>query len=264
MTMEKIFAVRYLLARRRDAVKRLRWRRKQSFRRRRAFAEKQAQQHVMFMCLLAVVACNLQGSGVRTQWAKERSSHWWEQVVNSTFTPRDWLENFRMCRETFLYLCDKLRSSIAKMDTTMRNAVPVEQRVALTLWFLSTGTDYRTIGHLFGVSKSTVCVVTKEVCASIVQCMLPDYVQVPTGAALEEVVKAFKTDHGFPQCAGAVDGTHIPIMSPQECPADYYNRKGWHSIILPGTVDSNGRLVDIYVRWPGRVHDAWVFANSSL
>ena len=151
MTMEKIFAVRYLLARRRDAVKRLRWRRKQSFRRRRAFAEKQAQERVMFMCLLAVVACNLQGSGVRTQWAKERSSHWWEQVVNSTFTPRDWLENFRMCRETFLYLCDKLRSSIAKMDTTMRNAVPVEQRVALTLWFLSTGTDYRTIGHLFGV-----------------------------------------------------------------------------------------------------------------
>ena len=72
MTMEKIFAVRsYVLARRRDAVKRLRWRRKQSFRRRRAFAEKQAQERVMFMCLLAIVACNLQGSGVRTQWARK-------------------------------------------------------------------------------------------------------------------------------------------------------------------------------------------------
>ena len=50
----------------------------------------------------------------------------------------------------------------------MTKAIPVEQRVALTLWFLSTNADYRTIGHLFGVSKSTVCIVTKEVCSAIV------------------------------------------------------------------------------------------------
>ena len=39
----------------------------------------------------------------------------------------------------------------------MRAAVPVEQRVALTLWFLATNADHRTIGHLFCVSKPTVC-----------------------------------------------------------------------------------------------------------
>ena len=169
-----------------------------------------------------------------------------------------------MSHDTFLYLCDKLRTTIAKMDTIMRKAVSMERRVALTLWFLSTGADYRTIGHLFGVSKSTVCVVTKHVCASIVKLLLPEYIQVPTGAALKEVVDGFKTDHSFPQCAGAVDGSHIPIVSPQECPADYYNRKGWHSIILQGTVDHQGRFMDVYVGWPGRVHDARVFANSSL
>ena len=93
-----------------------------------------------------------------------------------------------------------------------------------------------SIGHLF---KSTVCVVTKHVCASIVKLLLPEYIQVPTGAALKEVVEGFKTDHSFPQCAGAVDGSHIPIVSPQECPADYYNRKGWHSIILQGNSGSS-------------------------
>ena len=63
---------------------------------------------------------------------------------------------------------------------------------------------------------------------------------------------------------GAVDGTHIPIVSPKECPADYYNRKGWHSIILQSTVDHAGRFMDVYVGWTGRVHDARVFSNSTL
>ncbi len=79
----------------------------------------------------------------------------------------------------------------------MRRAVPTEQRVALTLWFWQL---VQTIGHLFGVSKSTVCLVTKEVCASIVVLLLPEYVRVPVGVALKEVVEGFKNSHGFPVC----------------------------------------------------------------
>ena len=56
----------------------------------------------------------------------------------------------------------------------------------------------------------------------------------------------------------------ILIVSPQVCPADYYSRKGWHSVILQGTVDHNGLFIDINVGWPGRVHDARVFSNSTL
>ena len=52
------------------------------------------------------------------------------------------------------YLCNELQSSIEKNDTTMRKAIPADMCVALTLWFLVTGADYCTIGHLFGISKS--------------------------------------------------------------------------------------------------------------
>ena len=156
-------------------------------------------------------------------------------MVNSTFTSHDWMENFRMSHDTFIYLCDELRASVERNDTTMRQAISVERRVALTLWFLSTGADCQTIGHLFGVSESTVCIVTKEVCAAIVDVLLPKYVKFPNGESLKEVVDGFKHKFGFPQCAGAVDGTHIPIISPEEYPADYFNRKGWHSIVMQGT-----------------------------
>ena len=47
-----------------------------------------------------------------------------------------------MSRETFHYLCNELHSTIEKNDTAMRKAIPVEQRVALTVWLFATNTEY--------------------------------------------------------------------------------------------------------------------------
>ena len=68
----------------------------------------------------------------------------------------------------------------------MHKVIPVE-RVALTIWFLSTGSDFRTIGHLFSISKSTVCLVAREVCRAIVTILLPKYRQFPVNDGLKEV-----------------------------------------------------------------------------
>ena len=44
---------------------------------------------------------------------------------------------------------------------------------------------------------------------------------------MKRVIEGFKTNHGFPQCVGAVDGTHIPYLSfLLEIALHYYNRKG--------------------------------------
>ena len=42
-------------------------------------------------------------------------------------------------------------------------------------------------------------------------------------------------------CGGAIDGTHIPILAPQEDHSDYLNRKNVHSIILQGVCDDRYR-----------------------
>lgn len=118
----------------------------------------------------------------------------------------------------------------------------MEQRVAIALWKLATNGEYRTIAHLFGVSRSSVCLIVKDVCQAIVSLLQPKYITVPTGDRLKAIVDGFESKWGFPQCVGAIDGSHIPIASPQEHPADYHNRKGWHSIILQGVVDHELRF----------------------
>ena len=63
---------------------------------------------------------------------------------------------------------------------------------------------------------------------------------------------------------GALDGCHISVVSPAMNRTDYYNKKGWYSVILQGVVDHSYRFIDINVGWPGNVHDARVFAQSSI
>ena len=97
---------------------------------------------------------------------------WWNRVVLETFTEQDWLEKFRMSRSTFQFLCEKLKSSIERQDTQFRRALCVEHRVAITLWCLATCCEYRTIAHLFGVARCTVCVIVHDTCEAIVNILL--------------------------------------------------------------------------------------------
>ncbi len=115
---------------------------------------------------------------------------------------------------------------IEKTDTEMRKAAPVEQRVALTLWFFVTNADYRTTGHLFGVSKSTACHKYKSVRC---YCESSKYVQVLSGDQLENVVEGFQDELGFPQCAGVVDGIRIPSVSLSVPPTTTTERVGTQS-----------------------------------
>ena len=84
------------------------------------------------------------------------SGRWWSHIASRTFTEHDWIENFRVSKQTFTYLCQQ-QSTLQRQDTTMRKAITVEQRLAVTIWFLATPCEYRTIAHLFGIARSTVC-----------------------------------------------------------------------------------------------------------
>ena len=189
------------------------------------------------LILLYMAALTIQ-SPVQSTWMKPRSNSWWEDVINATFTSNDWFENFKA---TLLYVCNELRSSVEEWH---HNKKSYTSGTAIC-WLLSTGADFCTVGHFFGVSKSTVCVIMKQVCSALVAILLPKYIRFRNSDRLKEVVDGFKRKFGFPQCAGVVDGTHTPIVSPVEYPTDYYNHKGFHSIIMQGAVNHLGQFIDI-------------------
>lgn len=61
-----------------------------------------------------------------------------------------------------------------------------------------------------------------------------------------------------------MDGTHIRIDKPLEDPDSYINRKQYFSIQLQGVVNHQRKFIDVFVGYPGSVHDARVFNESEL
>ena len=60
-----------------------------------------------------------------------------------------------------------------------RKAVPLQQRVAVTLWKLATNVEYRTLAQLMGIGRSTACEIVNSVCEAITCHLLSRYISIP-------------------------------------------------------------------------------------
>ncbi|CAH3121983.1 unnamed protein product [Porites lobata] len=199
----------------------------------------------------------------RTIWQLPRTGAWFQLALNE-FSDQEWYENFRLSRATFRFLVEELKPELTLQDEKMRKAVEVEKKVALFLYFIASTARYRTLSNLFGLSRGFVCICIRKVAAAVLRKLKPKYVSIAKGDELTRVIANYKEKWGFPMCAGAIDGTHIPISTPQQNHASYINRKSYHSIVMQAIVDSSYLFRNIVVGWPGSVHDARVFSNSQL
>ena len=121
----------------------------------------------------------------------------------------------------------------------MRKAVSPRKRTAIILYYMSSTAEYRTIANLVDVSASFVCLCIGDVCKAITKKLKKDFLKVPKGEDLREVMRLYKEKWGFPSCAATIDGTHIPIQAPLENRTDYINRRSYHIVVvMQALVDS--------------------------
>lgn len=136
-------------------------------------------------------------------------------------------ENFRMSITSLLKLAEELRPYIEGKETIMRSPVDVVKQVALNLYYLSDEGRIRKTAIAFGVLRQVTSKIIRKVCNAISLHLGNKYIHLPkTENEVTDQVKHFNRTHGFPQCLGAIDGTHIKIKQPTANSTDYINRKG--------------------------------------
>jgi len=88
------------------------------------------------------------------------------------------VKNFtRMSVEEFEHLCLLLKDKIIKKDTSFRRAISVQERVLITLRYLSTGDSFTSLQYMFRASKQVISNIIAECCNALID-VLKDYVKV--------------------------------------------------------------------------------------
>ncbi|GBG90240.1 hypothetical protein CBR_g50419 [Chara braunii] len=192
-------------------------------------------------------------------------------------TPRWWMkrrtggtwEDLRQCDDTTdEYFRDKLRMSPCVFREIAEMLSPYLQRrpdhiVAYALYRWALGETYDSGTCSFGIGRVSGITAVRDVTAALLAAY-PDKISWPTGLQKAVMLRAF-ADKGFPNCHGCIDCTHIHVdKSTNANGEDYCDRKRRFSVQAQVVVDMNLRVLDVFVGYPGSVHDMRMLHLSSL
>ncbi|XP_050697643.1 putative nuclease HARBI1 [Eriocheir sinensis] len=179
--------------------------------------------------------------------------------------PRAFQNFMRMPPAMFDEVVERLTPALEKKTTKWREPLEPGLKVALTLRHLASGAKYREMQYGWRVPHNTICIVVREVCEAIVEEFHDELLKPPQNAAeWRTVTNDWMSRWNFPHVIGAIDGKHIACKAPANSGSDYYNYKGFFSIILLAVVTSDYKFMWIDVSGKGSTSDAHIYNSSSL
>ena len=199
------------------------------------------------------------GRHPRRLWAHDRGLHkpgFFDQNLLGLFNAREFKARMRMDVLTFEYLCTTLARDLQRRDTSMRLAIPVQVKVAMSISRLATRNSMHVIADLYRIGLSSSQLVVSQFCGAIKKNLLRKFINWPSLSTMHRYAQEFQDLQQIPYVVGAVDGSHISIVAPRLHAPDYYNHKGFHSIFLQGVVSAKCLFWDFDIGWAGSMHDA--------
>ena len=143
------------------------------------------------------------------------------------------------CLQRYVWTVDAWFAQPSATGNQTAQACTCKNIAAMLLKYIGKGLDYREAGDKFGISTSTACMKVNEAMKLLVNSKMHVISKLQRGTDFQRIINGFQRKWNFPQCLGAIDGTHIPIKVPLIHHSDYYNRKSFHSVILQGVCDSH-------------------------
>ena len=202
------------------------------------------------------------------KWLQERLQQGaWDTLI-PTLAPthhEQYKTMLRMDEEMFDEILERLRPHITKQTTNFREPIEPGLRLAITLRFLATGDSFVSLSLLFRVHCSTIGKIIDDTCEAIVKEYMDEIISCPTTQeGWRDIARGFSGTWNFEHTVGAIDGKHIRIMKPPRTGSQFFNYKGFFSLVLLGVVDSNYKFIYASVGANGATCDAQVFFYSNL
>lgn len=124
-----------------------------------------------------------------------------------------------------------------------RTPLSTTRRVAIFLARLASNSTLYQVGMDHFCSGPSVHRSANECSRILTDKWMPVLVRWPSGPESKRVSAAFEARRGIPNVIGAIDGSHFPVKAPSNEPADYYNYKSFHSVIMLAVCDDKKRLL---------------------
>jgi hypothetical protein len=179
--------------------------------------------------------------------------------------PSSFINFLRMPPEMYDELCHRLAGRLTKQATNWRQPLEPGLKLALTLRHLASGATYKDMSYGWRVPPNTMSKVVREVCTAILAEFTDEMLTLPN---TEEGWRALATQWyetwQFPNTIGAIDGKHVAIRAPLNSGSEYYNYKGFFSIILFAMVSADYKFTYLDVSANGSSSDARIYNHSDL
>lgn len=173
----------------------------------------------------------------------------WESMLKN-YTESDWIEQFRMSKSTFDMICKSVAHELRPGTTSvpLKNLICFEKRVALSIYTMSTGEDYRQVAKLFGVSRTSVCKFVKRFAKVFIASTKDILLKMPEQEEIQSIFENFQEKSNLPSVFGCLGEVHLQVNPPTADEAKYLNANRWPSIILTSLVDDKLLFRDIEIR----------------